>query len=77
MELAEKTLIDPLSVIGLSEVVSRTGYSRRTILRMLAEDLAEKAPGRRFPAPMRNRPGSNRLEWREKSIEQWLEGREA
>jgi predicted DNA-binding transcriptional regulator AlpA len=70
------TTVDPISIIGIPEVTERTGYSRRQLMRMLAEDTKEKAPGRRFPAPMRMREGSNRLEWREKTIVEWLESRE-
>ncbi len=69
--------VDILSIIGLPEVADRTGYSRRNVMRMLAEDAKDKAPGRRFPAPMRTREGSNRLEWREKTIVEWLERRES
>lgn len=66
---------DPLRILPLKTVCERTGYSRRSILRMLAEDAKEKAPGRRFPHPLRVRGDSNRLEWRELDLLNWLETR--
>ena len=69
--------IDPLKILGLSEVAKRTGYSRRQLMRMLAEDTRNRAPGRTFPAPLRMRNGSNRLEWRESSLVRWLDERES
>jgi predicted DNA-binding transcriptional regulator AlpA len=68
--------IDPLKVLGLPEVAKRTGYSRRAIMRMLAEDEKVRAPGRTFPAPLKMRNGSNRLEWREGALVKWLDERE-
>jgi predicted DNA-binding transcriptional regulator AlpA len=68
--------VDLLSVLDLPMVAKRTGYSRRTIMRMLADDLKDKAPGRTFPAPLRARNGSNRLEWREGTLVEWLDNRE-
>lgn len=76
MSQTAQIVVDPLKVINLPEAAKRTGYGRRTIMRMLADDAKEKAPGRRFPAPLKSRHGSNRLEWREKAIVEWLEKRE-
>lgn len=67
---------DPLRVLSLAEVVRRTGYSRDVIMRSLAEDRINNAPGANFPLPMQARGRNNRLEWREATLLTWFAKRE-
>lgn len=71
----ETLRIDPLKKLGFEEVIRRTGYSRRLIHKMLAEDEKNETPGKHFPKPIR-RPGTNRLEWRELTLVKWFEEQE-
>lgn len=67
--------IDPLRILPFPKVAARVGYSRKVIRNLLAADVAAGTPGERFPLPLKDR-GNGRMEWREKSLMEWLESRE-
>jgi predicted DNA-binding transcriptional regulator AlpA len=76
METTKAERLDPLRTMTFNQVVQRTGFSRRTIDRLLADDVANNTPGLNFAAPIR-RPDSNKLIWRECTVIKWMERMEA
>lgn len=68
--------IDPMKVIKLAEVESRTGFRRKAIKRRLAEDARHKTPGVNFPAPLRRNNDKEPMKWREITVLKWLEQQE-
>jgi hypothetical protein len=67
--------IDPMRILDMAKVERRTGYCRRKIMALLAEDAKHQTPGVHFAAPMR-RPDVRKLEWREITLIRWMEKQE-
>ena len=67
--------IDPLRVLNLRQVMERTGYGRRKIMALVAEDVKHRTPGVNFAVPLQ-RPKMSKLEWREITLIRWLERQE-
>ncbi len=60
---------DPLSTIGILDVVKRTHIPRSTITKWLAQDELDKRRGRSFPWPLSGR----KLRWNERAMALWFE----
>lgn len=68
--------VDPLRILSCAEVCRRLGkgYSRASIMKMLADDKVDNTPGRRFPVPLKS--DKRLVQWRELTIINWLLSRE-
>lgn len=59
---------DPLETVDIAQMVKRTGIPRNTIIKWLAEDEANKTPGRRFPRALQG----HKFRWNVQAVAMWF-----